>query len=135
MIGILIYFGILRRMGAEQIKITGIQRKDGEAMSYIVSYIVPFLALPSEDVEKSLAMLAFLVVLCLLYVNSNMIHINPMLNLWGYHLYEVTLEGDITRFLIARSRVTKNSTMRVVSVGDDILLEKEQINAGKRSRK
>lgn len=134
LIGILIYFHILRQMNAKQIKVIGIQRRDGESMSYTVSYLVPFLALPSEGVEKSLALLVFVIVLCILYVNSNMIHINPMLSLWKYHLYEVTLEGNSVRFLITRERVAKDTVLRLVLVGDDICIQKEQTNARKQDR-
>jgi hypothetical protein len=60
----------------------------------------------------------------MLYINSNMIHINPMLNLFGYHLYEVTLEDGDVHSLVTRRRVRYKETLTVIRLGDEILFEK-----------
>lgn len=125
LIGMLIHLGLVRRLSPTQYTVEAFERRDEEAMSYIVTYLVPFLALPSEGVQKGVAFLIFLIVICVLYVNSNMIHINPMLNLAGYHLYEVSLTDGSTQALIARRRIRRGSTIRAVRVGEDILMEKE----------
>lgn len=119
-----VYFRVANRIAPIQVKVVGIQRRDGEAMSYIVSYIIPFLAIPFSNWEQGVALSIFFVVLGILYVNSNMIHINPMLNLAGYHLYEITLEDGGIHCLITRHRITRGEQLDVIKAGTDILLEK-----------
>ncbi len=76
-------------------------------MSYIVTYIIPFLSVAFSDWQQAVALAVFFIILGFLYVNSDMIHINPTLNFFLYRLYEVTLEDGSTYSLIARSRGTK----------------------------
>ncbi|HFD87403.1 MAG TPA: hypothetical protein ENJ35_06990 [Gammaproteobacteria bacterium] len=92
-------------------------------MSYIVTYLLPFIALPSGDLASGISLGIFLIVLAILYVNSDMLHINPMLNLAGWHIYEVTLEKGEIFTLIAKVRVRKDMDLKVTQMGDWIYLE------------
>ena len=120
----LLYLRKAQSLGAVQVKIAGFQRRDTEAMAYIVTYIIPFLVIPFHGWKEGISLSIFFVVLGVLYVNSNMIHINPMLNLFGYHLYEITTEDGGVHSLLARRSIRHQETITVVKLGDDILLEK-----------
>jgi len=125
LIGMCIYFlCTAQRIGPELIRVDSIQRRDGEAMSYIVSYVIPFLAVPFSGWKQGIALAIFFMVLGILYVNSNMIHINPMLNLMGYYLYEVTIENGSVLFIITRSRIGRGDSLSVIDIGENIRLEK-----------
>jgi hypothetical protein len=123
--GMVAYLRVVNHLSGISVKVAELQRRDEEAMSYIVSYIIPFLSIPFSGWQEAAALAVFIAVLGVLYINSNMIHINPMLNLAGYHLYEVRLAGDSTHFLVARRRLARGETLTAVTVGDGILLEKE----------
>jgi phosphatidylglycerophosphate synthase len=124
LLGMTWYLRVVNRIGPIQVKVRDIQRRDAEAMSYIVSYLIPFLAVPFNGWEQGFALSIFFVVLGILYVNSNMIHINPMLNLVGFHLYEITFEDGAIHSLITRRRIVRGEKLSVIKVGEDILLEK-----------
>lgn len=47
-------------------------------MSYIVTYIFPFLDAPQNDVAKAASLALMFLVLCILYVNSNLIYTNQL---------------------------------------------------------
>jgi hypothetical protein len=99
--------------------------KDGDTMSYIVTYILPFLDAPSGDVSKALSLMILLAVIGILYVNSNMIYTNPLLNLVGYHVFEVETDtGKVSMLVTKRQYVARGSAMSVVSLGDYVVLEK-----------
>jgi len=92
-------------------------------LSYIASYLIPFVAFPLEGWQQITAVLVFITVLLVVYVNSNMIYINPMLNLIGYHLYEVTLEhSELSHYLIIRHRIVRGERLQLVKIGDGIFL-------------
>jgi hypothetical protein len=60
-----------------------------------------------------------------LYVNSNMLFTNPMLNLAGYRTYEVEEDSGRVSVLLTRRRLVRpQSDLRVVAVGPYMLLEK-----------
>ena len=69
-------------------KVTKISNRNSEAIGYIATYIVPFLA---SDFSSGFECVVFVVIMVLIYViytNSNMILINPVLNIW-YSLLEI----------------------------------------------
>ena len=68
----------------------------------------------------------FLFALCVVYINSNMVYLNPMLNLLGFRLYEVTLRDGGEHFLLTRRRVVRGETLSAIKVGEDILMEKRK---------
>ena len=73
------------------------------------------------DVVVSLGV--FFLVIGILYVNSNLIHINPMLNLSGYHLYEISVESGATYSLITYREVIPGDTISAVKASNGIFLE------------
>jgi hypothetical protein len=120
----LLYLRKAQKLSGIQLKIAGFHRRDAEGMAYIVTYIIPFLVIPFDGWKEGIALSIFFVVLGILYVNSDMIHINPMLNLFGYHLYEITTEDGGVLSLLARRSIRHKECITVVKLGDDILLEK-----------
>src|SRR5947209_3866421 len=123
LIGIALYLRTARQLSPTSVKVASLQRRDAEAMSYIVSYIIPFLAIPFQTVAEAVSLGVFFFVLGIIYVNSNMIHINPMLNLSGYRLYEITLENGAVHSLITRRVVVRGDVVNAVKAGEGILLE------------
>ena len=98
--------------------------RDSEAMSYIASYIVPFATFSLDVLPQILALAIFVLVLLVLYVNSNMIYVNPLLNLAGFHLYEIEVEhGEQSRYYLARKRLARNELIYYVEISKDVWLE------------
>lgn len=122
----LIYFlRTATRLAGRTVSVSHVERRDNEAMSYIVTYIIPFLGVASASWQHTVALVVFFLMLGFLYINSNMIHINPMMNILGYHLFEVTLmDGSTRTFVTKRSRLHAGAKANVVEGGDDILFDK-----------
>jgi hypothetical protein len=100
------------------------QRRDSEVMSYIASYIVPLATLSLDLFSQMVILITFLLVLLILYVNSNMIYINPILNIFGFHLYEIEIEGsNLSHYYLARKRLIRNENIYYVHISDEIWLE------------
>ena len=122
---LLYFFRFAPRLGSFQEKITGMQRRDGDVMSYVASYLIPFVAIPFSGWQQTVALLLFIGVLGIVYVNSNMIQVNPMLNLFGYHLYEITVEkSQVPHSFITHNRVALGSVIHIIDIGDGIFLER-----------
>ena len=113
-----------RKGGVSQAKITGVEKRDENVVSYIASYLIPFVTFPLDKPEQIAALLVFIGVLLILYVNSNMIYINPMFNLVGYHLYEITIQSDqMSHYLIARRGIKPDQMLYFVEISDNVYLE------------
>lgn len=114
-----------RTLGADKVMIASVISRDGDAMSYIVTYLLPFLAVKLNEADDVISLAIVFLVIGVLYVNSNMIYTNPVLNIAGYHIFEVQdEEGKTTALICKRTYVRTGSELDVVSLGDYVLMEK-----------
>lgn len=134
-VGLLVFLWRAQKLAGLQLEIESVQHRDSEAMAYIVSYIIPFIEVLGDSQDRNVALAIFFVVLAVLYVNSNLIHINPMLNLMGYHLYEVTVSDGGTHAVIAKRRISRGEVLSAVRVGEAIYLEKRHAQRSRKSPK
>src|ERR1700676_3782858 len=49
---LLYFFSFAPRLGSFQEKVTGMQRRDADVMSYIASYLIPFVAFPLDGWQQ-----------------------------------------------------------------------------------
>lgn len=113
------------KVNPEKLEIKSAQQRDAEILSYIVTYLIPFMADFSKPPLELVALGIFFVVIGFLYVNSNMIHINPMLNLQGFHLFEVELADGTSHAVLTKKRLRSDTTLQAVTIGEHIYLSKE----------
>lgn len=120
-----IFLRVVRQLAPGKVAVSSVISRDGDAMSYIVTYLLPFLAVKLNDPTDVVSLAVVLFVIGLLYVNSNMIHTNPVLNIAGYHIFEIEdTNGKTTALICKRSYVRVGSQLDAISVGDYVLLEK-----------
>jgi len=121
---LLFYLKQSATLAVDHVVIEKISGKDTEAMSYIVTYLIPFLDIKLDEISSAVSLLLLFLVVGVLYVHSNLIYINPTLNLLRYHLFEIELEGGMTSALVSKRRfVERGASIPVVSLGEQILLE------------
>jgi hypothetical protein len=121
-----VFLRAARRMAADKLVVRTVLSRDGDAMSYIVTYLFPFLAVKLNDVTDATSLGIVLLVIAILYVNSNMIHTNPVLNMAGYHIFEIEdANGKTTALICKKAYIRTDSELNVISLGDYVLLEKK----------
>ena len=124
LIGMLVYIRLARKMAPVSVTINSISRKGAETMSYIFSYVIPFMPAPGDKPNDVVSLGIIFGVLGLIYVNSNMIHVNPMLYAFGFKLYEIENENGDAFSLLTRRRIRRGQILSVVKIGEDIILDK-----------
>jgi hypothetical protein len=118
----LVYLRTAATLNPLSVTVQHLQRRDSEAMSYVVSYLVPFLSIPFSGWQQGISLSIFFLMLAILYINSGMIHINPMLNLIGFKIYEIEDPIGATYAVVSRKRIARGETLSVIKIDDDILL-------------
>jgi hypothetical protein len=76
--------------------------RDGDAVAYVATYLVPFAALSVSTLREQLALGFFVVLIALLYVRAGLFYVNPLLAVLGYRLFQVVTPSGATVVLIAR---------------------------------
>jgi hypothetical protein len=104
LLGLAVVMWQLRAQSGPQIKVRDSFPLEGEVLAYIAVYLVPFLNVDLAQRESAIAFVFFLFILCVVYVNSNMLFVNPVLSLRGYHSFEVIDKDGHKYALISRTR-------------------------------
>lgn len=65
-----------------------IDNRNNESLGYIASYILPFISTDGGDIVEIATFLFLMIVIYAVYIRSNMILINPILNI-RYSLYDI----------------------------------------------
>ncbi len=122
--GAVIFLRAVQNFQGVEVKVGIVQRRDSETMSYIASYVIPFAATAFDKSEQVVALCIFLLVLCVVYVNSSMIHINPLLSLMRYRLYELEDDTGNSIFLISKRNLRRGVSLRAIDLANNIFVEK-----------
>jgi len=112
-----------KKLGSISKKVTDFKKKDGELASYIVTYLVPFLSLSISSIPEVSALLILVLVIFILYTNSDMLYVNPIFSILKFKIYEAKIGEDINIVLITRRSQWKPDHLGLVSLGDQIYIE------------
>lgn len=124
-LGTLLYMRLVQQLQGVGMQIGIIRRKDSDTMSYIASYVIPFAATAFSNFEQVISLAIFLGVLCVVYVNTGMIHINPVLSILGYNLYEIEDQNGNSYFLMSKRRLRRGDDVTAIDVAESIFVEKK----------
>lgn len=113
------------RHGLERlpVKIKSVKTVDKEIVGFLLVYLLPLINQGQSTI--SLPVLVFVAVLFFFIVyNSHAYHFNPLLGFFGYHFFEVTIEGDVTYVLITRQNITDcKAVSQVVQLTEYMILD------------
>lgn len=77
-----------KKSNGELVKIVEVENKNSESISYISTYIVPFIFQDTNNLFDITSIFIVLVIILFIYTKSNMIVINPILSI-THTLYQV----------------------------------------------
>jgi hypothetical protein len=105
------------------VKIKDIENKNSESIAYISTYIIPFLFQDTSDTFDLLSIFLILALIFLIYSKSNMIVINPILNL-KYSIYQISYSRNSIMkkgFLISPTiDIEENQEIKINLISKDI---------------
>lgn len=112
-----------RKLESLPVKIKAVKTVDKEIVGFLLVYLLPLINQSQNTI--SLPVLVFIAVLFFFIVyNSHAYHFNPLLGFFGYHFYEVTIEGDITYVLITGQNITNcKNVSQVVQLTEYMILD------------
>lgn len=103
------------------IEIEEIKTADNESVAFILVYLLPLASGINEGFN--LPILVFVSVVFFFFVmTSNSYHFNPLMNLAGYHFYEVQIKGGITYVLVSKKSIKSSKTIREVQLLSEYMI-------------
>lgn len=92
-----------RELQTEPVGIKKATRLDKEALAFLVTYALPLITRGGERTNLG-ALVVFVIVVGLVLVQLQILHVNPLLGILGFHFYEVErVDGD-SALVVSRSR-------------------------------
>src|ERR1700733_14389415 len=88
LVGLAAVMAANRNQRGPRLTVAHAKPQDGDVMAYIATYLIPFLSIDLGKADDIVVLGAFLAVLMIVYINSSMLFVNPILTLAGYHAFE-----------------------------------------------
>jgi hypothetical protein len=122
---VLVVGGVLvATANTDQFELTEIDDASDQIIGYIAAYIVPVLIDPSSSLLNAVIAAAALALVFVIHVATGRVHVNPLLYLIGYRVYNAKTE-NASFALIAHSEVADWKGERgLVDLSSSILVEK-----------
>lgn len=104
-------------------KIIAVKSRNTEILVFILTYIVPLYTI-SIDLYSVISLILVLAILLLIYLRSNVIAINPILNLlFGYNIYDVEINRENIQLLSRKMNLEINSEVKMIKLDSEIYLD------------
>src|SRR5579872_6935425 len=122
--GVLGLAGLRRYMTSAQtlaplrVRVENVQRREMDVVRNLLAYLLPFLAIAFSDWLRAASLGIFFFIVGFVYVRSNLVHVNPILNLCGFRIHEIKLEGGGTHSLLSRRQIGRGDSLLVVKLGN-----------------
>lgn len=107
-----------KKYGSYQITVTRIASKNSDVLNYIATYLIPFVSFNTDKLSDLISFIVLMLVLTIVYVNANIFFINPILNLFGYHVYQIN-ENSI---IISKDTISTGTKLNVHTIQDNVFL-------------
>lgn len=114
-------------------EVVKIEDQSQMSLNYLFTYIIPFITMTLDDISNLISIGIFIFITLIIYVNSNLLYMNPFLNICGYSILKVNLKNECGQYSYMLITKNKNKYIRacqniiIVPFNEDIFFLKEVI--------
>ena len=123
---------IAKRQSHTEKTVGTVQDAGSEVAAYLATYLLPFFALPGSDWFVKAAYLVFGFVMVLIFLNSNLLAVSPLLYVFGLKLYRIEFEDEPSEsyFTIVRHKPKRGEVVSVSKWGAVLVRNERTPSAG-----
>ena len=93
-------------------------------IEYLITYIIPFLSFNYINVWDVASILLLILIICYIYVNSNLLYVNIMFNFFGYNLFKIKDAKQNEYMLISRrKKLLLGCMIQIKPISDTFVVE------------
>jgi hypothetical protein len=101
------------------VKISQIKEMNYIYIGYLMSYVIPFLSFTFTDLFDIAAIILLLILVCFIYINSNLLYVNVMLSIFRYNLFKITdSEENEYRIITKNKNHVRTDDLLIAPVSD-----------------
>jgi hypothetical protein len=116
------YWNIISNRSIRSLGVKSAVNKTSNTLNYLLPYVIAFLGLQLTHWQDLTSFVILMGIVFVVYVQSNLIYINPLLNALGYKFYEVELNtGDII-IVISKKHLKADITIKTKRIEKGLYL-------------
>lgn len=101
------------------VRVTSAEGMNHIYISYLMTYIIPFLSLNCTRFLDSLSLIILLGIVCIIYVNSNLLYVNVFFSLFKYNLFRVAdKDGKEYYVMTKRWQIYNDEVIATAAISD-----------------
>ena len=117
------FLSATRRLQAYSVTLTRVENRGADVASYLVTYLLPFLVVDPRQLLDYVAYAVFVIVVGVVYTNSDMIYVNPLLYVFRRKVVYIEGDGETRGICIALAIPNIDKQLWVVRVRDSLYVE------------
>ncbi len=111
-----------RAKGPAGFALTKVEDQGAEVAAYLATYLLPFVTLSEPSDRDVVSYLLFLLVAALIYVQSDLLQINPVLYLFRRRVVKVTTKAGWQAYLVTPRRPIGGETILATTLATGVLV-------------
>lgn len=119
-----LFIRVTRRRGPFRANVVELEPRDAELAAYVATYLLPFVVVFGAKPQDVVALALFLAFIGLLWVDSGLIYLNPLLALARYRVYVVRLHPIGAGAAATLPRSILLSRQRALRIGDQVQVDR-----------
>ncbi len=124
----------IQKSTSESFSVIKVEDKTKELLAYLVPYIISFITINFSDLRDTISLGVLLVILFVVYINSDLLFVNPLLSFFYFKIYAAevckTTVGceDVTNTitLITKRTIKPRDDILVWDISENVVLEREK---------
>lgn len=121
-----LFFNLVLKSAAEKHIIVEVKSNNVEHLSYLATYILPFIGLKFDSWQSILATISLFYVLGHIYIKTNMVLTNPTLTFFRYSISTIVDNKNKTKLLIHKKDLIINKELDFVPLVENIFILKNK---------
>ncbi|WP_165068556.1 hypothetical protein [Marisediminicola senii] len=115
------------RLQLSRIRYAKVRHTDRDVLTFMSSFVLPIAAaFFADDPQAWAATGVLLLLLVVVYVRGRLYHLNPILTVLGFRIFEVESESGLVVTVLSRRRGLPAETMTATRFSDELYLDLER---------
>ena len=130
LIGIICYYSFKNELKGNTnnpVTITSIENIDYEHITFLVTYIIPFIGFDYSSIRSIIIIFLLLVFIGAIFVKTNIFFANPVLAVFGFHIYKVEITGRKDLVFISKDKLNINDKVFTNDLHDNVFYVKKDL--------
>ena len=112
----------VRFVTGRDFRVTRVNGAAGEVTGYIASYILPLIVIGKLIWTDYIAYGLFIIIVGIVMTRGELLHINPWVYLFGWRLYNVSIDDDDRYYLLSKREPRINSIIHAKKIRNRLLI-------------